>query len=229
MVACTNELASVEGNVSLAHTPRQALPDPIARPGVIAILRGLSPNDVVDVASTLLTSGIEAVEVTMNSPEAIESIHALASAHHSSLLIGAGTVRRDEDARLATEAGARFIVTPATTETVIEWCVHHEVPCIAGALTPTEVDLADRLAATAVKIFPIMRLGAEYLRDLHGPFDHVPLVPVGGVDDGNAEAMFRSGAAAVGVGSWLTAGRDAPTIAARAESLLRAIAAGRTG
>ncbi|MYS75623.1 aldolase, partial [Streptomyces sp. SID5926] len=105
-----------------------------------------------------------------------------------------------DDVARAREAGARWIVTPALTESVAA-SVRVGLPVLAGALTPTEAVAARRAGADAVKLFPASIGGPAYLKALRDPFPDLPLVPVGGVDPTSAEQYLAHGAVAVGVGS----------------------------
>jgi len=114
-----------------------------------------------------------------------------------------GTIRNREEAEKAVDAGAMFLVTPNTDSGVIEYAVSRSVPVIAGALTPTEVYTAWSAGAAMIKIFPCRPFGPQYIRELHGPFEQIPLVAVGGVDTGNIKEYFASGVRAVGASTSL--------------------------
>jgi 2-dehydro-3-deoxyphosphogluconate aldolase/(4S)-4-hydroxy-2-oxoglutarate aldolase len=104
-------------------------------------------------------------------------------------------------ARDATEAGARFLVSPAADPSVLAAAAELGVPMFAGALTPTEVLAAHRAGAAAVKVFPARVGGPSYIRDLRAPFPFIDLLPSGGVDDANAAAFLQAGAMAVSTGT----------------------------
>src|SRR5208283_1497063 len=120
------------------------------------------------------------------------------------LLLGAGTILDPETARVALLAGAEFIVTPALNLQVIELARRYSKPCMAGALTPTEVVAAWQAGADIVKIFPCGPVGgAKYIKALKGPFPQIELIPTGGVNLETAPEFIKAGAAAVAVGSEL--------------------------
>jgi 2-dehydro-3-deoxyphosphogluconate aldolase/(4S)-4-hydroxy-2-oxoglutarate aldolase len=171
---------------------------------VVAILRRVP--DPLSVVRALREGGIEVVEITLESPGALETIARLRE--DPELVVLAGTVRTAEQARRAAEAGAQACVGPALVPEVIAVCRELGVPAIAGALTPTEVETAWRSGAEMVKLFPAGLLGPEYVRDLVGPLGDVPLLATGRVDATNAAAFLRAGAVAVGVGSALVAAPD---------------------
>jgi 2-dehydro-3-deoxyphosphogluconate aldolase / (4S)-4-hydroxy-2-oxoglutarate aldolase len=128
------------------------------------------------------------------------------------VIIGAGTILDAETARAAILAGAGYIVSPALRPAVIEMCRRYSVPCMPGAMTPTEVLAAWEMGADIVKIFPAGVGGAQFFKDLKGPFPHIELMPTGSVNKETAPQFIKAGAYAVGVGGEL-AGKAA--IAAR--------------
>lgn len=200
---------------------RMQLPEEIATPGVIAVLR--KPAMAVGgVAEALRRGGIRAVEVASNTPDAAGAIGSIAAAYPD-LLVGAGTVTRVDQAATYVDAGAQFVLTPTLVPEVIAWCVEHEILVIPGGHTPTEVATAWDHGATAVKVFPASTGGPPHVAALQGPFPSMRLVPVGGVTAENAGDFIRAGSVAVGVGGWLTALADATAIADRATRLATCI------
>jgi 2-dehydro-3-deoxyphosphogluconate aldolase / (4S)-4-hydroxy-2-oxoglutarate aldolase len=122
----------------------------------------------------------------------------------ASNLLGMGTIRNPDQALQALDAGAMFLVSPNLDFRVIELAKKHDVPMVAGAFTPTEVYAAWRAGADLVKVFPCAAAGGpQYIRELTGPFDHIPLAAVGGVTLDNLQDYFRAGAKAVGVSTSL--------------------------
>ncbi|MCA0396920.1 MAG: bifunctional 4-hydroxy-2-oxoglutarate aldolase/2-dehydro-3-deoxy-phosphogluconate aldolase [Bacteroidetes bacterium] len=103
----------------------------------------------------------------------------------------------------ALQAGAEFIVTPVLNEAVIHDCNKLGVPVIPGAFTPTEIFKAWSAGGTMVKIFPAASLGLQFIKDVRGPLNNIPLMPTGGIDHKNVNAFFKAGASVVGVGSRL--------------------------
>lgn len=174
--------------------------DELARERLLAIIRGTNPAAAVQAALVLVGSGIRFLEVSLVTTDALRVIAELARQVPDGCVLGAGTVLTREDVSRAAEAGARFMVTPAVTESVAE-SVALGIPVLAGAFTPTEVVTALSLGATAVKLFPSTTGGPAYLRALRDPLPAVPFVPVGGVDAALAAEYLAAGAVAVGVGS----------------------------
>lgn len=170
---------------------------------VIGILRGVASTFFRSVMDTSFASGLQAIEITMNTDQAINIVSSNIGSVPSGKLLGMGTIRNLAEAEKAVEAGAMFLVTPNTDTAVIEYAVSKSVPVISGALTPTEVYTAWSAGAVMVKVFPCSPFGPEYIRELRGPFDHIPLVAVGGVDLDNIREYFAAGAKAVGASTSL--------------------------
>ena len=202
------------------------MPEEIAGPRVLAIGRGLPPDQIGRIAEGLVAGGIRAFEITLNSPDAFRAIAALAERWGERLLVGAGTVLDVEAAAQAADVGARFIVSPHTDPALIDWAVGHGLPVFPGAFSPTEIFRAWRAGATAVKLFPASVAGPAFVREFRGPFRDVPLIATGGVTIESAPAFLGAGAVAVGIGSWLTGDGEPDGIAERATRLTGALAGG---
>lgn len=175
---------------------------------VVGILRGVSFDFFGEVMGAAFEAGLQAIEVTFNTDRAEEIVAAHRQRLPEGKLLGMGTVRNMHEAGRAIAAGAMFLVTPNTDPAVIRFAAEQNVPVIAGAFTPTEVYAAWSAGCAMVKVFPCGTIGPQYIRELRGPFDQIPLVAVGGVRQDNVNAYFEAGAAAVGVGDSLF-GRDA--------------------
>jgi 2-dehydro-3-deoxyphosphogluconate aldolase/(4S)-4-hydroxy-2-oxoglutarate aldolase len=170
---------------------------------IIVIVRGLEPDYIVRLGEALYQGGIRVMEVTLNSPGALEAIGMLQEKLSERMFIGAGTVLDTEDAERALKAGASFLVTPNTEEEVIRLAVQRGVPVYPGAMTPSEVVRAWKAGATAVKLFPTSSLGLPYIKELQGPLGHIPMIAVGGVNEENIRQFMVAGCHAVGIGGSL--------------------------
>jgi 2-dehydro-3-deoxyphosphogluconate aldolase/(4S)-4-hydroxy-2-oxoglutarate aldolase len=202
----------------------------IASDRVVSVVRADRAFDVGSLVVALNLGGIRAVELTLTTPGILTELARTDIARRAAVaVLGVGTVLTAEQADDAIDAGAQFLVTPSLSEDVARAAAARDIPVIMGAFTPTEVRAAIDMGAAAVKIFPARALGPDYLRDLHGPFPGIPLIPSGGVNAANAAGFLRAGAVAV------TAGTDvvAPdlvssgqwgTITERAATFVRAIA-----
>ncbi len=207
--------------------------DALLASGVIAVVRLPDATNLRGATAALAAAGVGAVEITLTTPGALETIAELASGEGvKGCMIGAGTVLDVKAARDVIARGARFVVSPAFDRFVVRYCRDHHVPCLPGAFTPTELLEAWRAGATAVKLFPASTLGPAYLREVLAPLPFLQVVPSGGVSLDNTAEWIRAGAAAVSVGSALVTAalvREAawPELTRRARALVDAVAAAR--
>ncbi len=175
----------------------------IRQTGIIAIMRTRSSDQLIAAAEAIRQGGVQVIEVTMNTPGALEVINAAGKRFGQDVLFGAGTVLDPETAKIAIQAGAEFIVAPTLNLEVIELCKRLNIPVIPGCYTPTEMLAAWDAGADFVKLFPADAGGPAMVKSILAPLPQLQIVPVGGVDLSNAAAFLRSGAAALGVGSSL--------------------------
>ncbi len=190
---------------------------------VVAILRGITPDEILEVCEILRESGIRLLEVPLNSPDAVESIRRAAEKYHSGdeLLVGAGTVLTPEDVRRVADAGGRFIISPDTNPDVIHETKQHKLVSIPGFFTATEAFNALRAGADYLKLFPAGALGPGYVKDLKAVVK-APILAVGGVGETNIGA-FLDVCAGVGIGSALyKPGKSTAEIRRAAETYSRA-------
>jgi 2-dehydro-3-deoxyphosphogluconate aldolase/(4S)-4-hydroxy-2-oxoglutarate aldolase len=168
---------------------------------VIGILRGIGADVFGPLMQASFSAGLEAIEVTMNTPGAEEIVASSINQVVPGKYLGMGTIRNLAEAERAHDAGAMFFVTPNVDLEVIEFGRSKNIPVIAGAMTPTEVYRASGAGAAMVKVFPCRALGGPlYIRELRGPFDHIPLVAVGGVTIENVRDYLLAGATGVVLG-----------------------------
>lgn len=177
---------------------------------IVAIVRGVRPDAVPDIAAALYAGGIRLLEITLNSPDALAVIRNLSVRMGDRLLVGAGTVLDAEEAQAAIDAGARFIISPALDIATIRITRELQAVSIPGAFTATEILTAYRNGADIIKVFPAS-VGAGYFRDLRGPLPHIPLMPTGGVSLENISDFYKAGAVAFGIGSALVDGKQPVT------------------
>lgn len=201
----------------------------ITESGVVAIMR--SPGgDVVEIADALCEAGVRALEITTDTPGVLGLIERLRNTFDD-VAVGAGTVLDPETAKSVIAAGAQFIVCPTLNTNTIEIANRYDKLILPGVYTPTEILTAFQAGAPAVKVFPAVSLGPEYIRQVRAPLAQVPLIPTGGVDLGNAAAFIKAGAAAVGIGgSLIGKGANARAdILDGAQKLVKTIAEARRG
>ena len=213
---------------------RQHVLEMIERERLVAIVRGMGTDAVLAAVGALHSAGIRLVEVTCNSPAAMDTIRALRRTYGDMLCVGAGTVLTVDAVREAYEAGAAFVLSPDTDESVIAATRGAGMVSVPGAFTPTEVRTAVRAGADIVKIFPAGAVGPDYIKDLLGPLNDGRFMVVGGVGLGNIAAFFKAGAVSAGVGSSLLnkkmiADGDMAGLAELARRFLDAVAEGKGG
>lgn len=173
----------------------------IERCGIVVVLRGRFPPDTaLPVVETLLQAGLDAVEFTTNSAQALESLQAVRAAFGADVCAGMGTVLDAAAAQRALDGGADFLVAPSFSPAVVAAAQAADRLIAPGVITPTECVDAWALGVRLLKLFPIGPLGLDYFRTLRGPLDHMTFMCNGGIDDANAGEFIRAGALACGTG-----------------------------
>jgi len=187
---------------------------------IVAILRGVKPDEVEGVAEALIEAGVGVIEVPLNSPQPFESIARLVQRFGARALIGAGTVMSEGDVAQLAQIGARLVVMPHGDPAVIRAAKAHGLIVAPGVFTPTEAFAALAAGADALKLFPAEALPPKIVRALRAVLPKETLVlAVGGVGVDNLADYARAGCDGYGIGTSLFApGRslDAISIAARA-------------
>jgi len=194
---------------------------------IIAVIRLNRPLPLA-AARAIAAGGISAIELTLTTPGALDSIAELVKALPD-CQIGAGTVLDEVQARSGLAAGASFCVSPVYDPLIQELCREAAAGYMPGGFTPTELLAAHRSGASRIKLFPAGAVGPGYVRDLLAPMPFLSLVPSGGVSAGNAAAWLEAGAKAVSVGSALLDDEtlDPATLEDRARKLVAAVNAVR--
>ncbi len=200
--------------------------------GLVAVIRGPSPDLTVRMVEALVAGGVLGIEITYTTPNAAEVTRVLDRTFGDAILLGMGTLTAPAQAAEAQDAGARYLVSPITDEALGAAMVATGLPVMIGALTPTEVFRAHQLGSDVVKLFPGSAVGPDYVKALRGPFPHIPIMPTGGVDEHNVGDWFRAGVFAVGAGSQLSPAKLAQEgrfaeITAAAAGFAAAVAAAR--
>ena len=168
---------------------------------LLGILRGITPAELDPLFEAIVSSGLQAVEITMNTEGAAALIKNAVKRHGKRLMIGAGTVLTLKDLKNALRAGATFIVSPVVIPPVIEYCAKNKIPIFPGALIPQDIYEAWQSGATMVKVFPAGCFGPDYFKEIKGPFPQIELLACGGVSPENMKDYFKNCASAVAVGS----------------------------
>lgn len=179
----------------------------IGKHKLVAILRGVSDQQLPQLMEALYEGGVRLAEITFDAKgvtpaeKTAEQIGSMVKQFEGRMLIGAGTVLNTRQANLAVDAGARFLISPNVDEAVIATAVERGVVSMPGAFTPTESVNAVKMGADFVKIFPSDTLGPKYFKAICAPLSHIKFIAVGGVDEKNVTDFLNAGAVGVGVSS----------------------------
>lgn len=180
--------------------------DKIIGSKIIAIIRNISSEKIIETVAALKEGGIFCVEVTFNardeekSRDTLVSISQIKNHFGDSIAVGAGTVMTSENVKQAAGAGAEYIISPNINESVIKKTKQLGLISIPGALTPSEIINAHQMGADIVKLFPAATLGLEYIKAILSPINHIPITAVGGITSENARSFIDIGCLGVGVG-----------------------------
>jgi 2-dehydro-3-deoxyphosphogalactonate aldolase len=194
----------------MTPTAHQAFQQALQRCPLVAILRGITPAEAVPVAQALIENGFEVIEVPLNSPQALRSIAAIASACPQAV-VGAGTVGTAQEVEEIHAAGGRLIVSPHWDQRVLEAALSRQMVSVPGVATPTEAWSAWKAGAHALKLFPAEMVSPAVVKALRAvlPSD-LPLLPVGGISAANMAAYWQAGASGFGIGSSLYSPGSSP-------------------
>jgi 2-dehydro-3-deoxyphosphogalactonate aldolase len=180
------------------------LDEALAALPLIAILRGLRPQEALDVASVLRDAGFRILEVPLNSPSPLASIETIVRRFGDEMLVGAGTVLDRDAVAAVASAGGQLIVSPNFEAAVVEATKQRGLVSIPGVATPSEAFAALAAGADAIKLFPAEMIAPAVLRSMRAvlPQD-AKLIPVGGITPDNIPAYRQAGATGFGIGSAL--------------------------
>ncbi|MDB5542831.1 MAG: 2-dehydro-3-deoxy-6-phosphogalactonate aldolase [Devosia sp.] len=191
---------------------------------IIAILRGITPPEILAVCDALVGAGITMIEVPLSSPEALRSIEDAAKVFEGRALVGAGTVLSRADVDAVADAGGRFVVSPDTNPAVIGATLERGMTSYPGVFSPTDALTAIRSGATGLKFFPAEVLGPKGIRAMKAVLPPaIPLYAVGGANPDNFAEYFAAGCAGFGLGTYIfKPGMSAADVALRADAAVAA-------
>lgn len=196
---------------------------PVDLPPLIAILRGIRPDEILDVAQALVDAGIRGIEVPLNSPEPFVSIRRLTERYGDQCLCGAGTVLEAAQVDAVAAAGGKLIVTPNVDRAVIARSVELGLQAVPGFATATEAFAAIAAGATALKLFPASTYGVQHVKALRAVLPGTRVFAVGGVGAHNLAEWAEAGIDGIGFGTDIYApGRTAAEVGARATAIVNA-------
>lgn len=197
---------------------------PTLRRSLVAILRGITPDEVEAVMAALIEEGFELAEIPLNSPDPFSSIRRAASAFGDRCVIGAGTVLETEQVDRLADAGGRLVVSPNIEPAVIARASGHKMLTMPGVLTPTEALLAVKCGASALKFFPASVLGAGGIAAIKTILPKETVVgAVGGVSESSFADFRKIGVSTFGLGTNLYApGDSADTVREKARRIITA-------
>jgi 2-dehydro-3-deoxyphosphogalactonate aldolase len=191
---------------------------------LVAILRGITPEESPSVAAALYGEGFRLIEVPLNSPQAFDSVARIRRELPNDALVGAGTVLSCEAVQRLAAAGGELVVMPHSDAAVIRSAKAAGLLCVPGVATPTEAFAALAAGADALKLFPAEMIAPAVVKAMRAVFPpHVRLLPVGGITPENMGPYVRAGASGFGLGSALYAPRTtAADVASRARRFVQA-------
>ena len=169
----------------------------------VAVVRMNNADKLKKVVDAIYKGGVAAIEITMTTPGALQSIESLSKSMGDEILVGVGSAINKQMASDAINAGAKFVVSPIFKKELIEVAHQNDVPAMPGCFTPTEIQTAYEAGADVVKVFPADVVGMAFFKGVLAPLPHLKLMPTGGVSLTNAGDWIKAGACAVGIGSAL--------------------------
>lgn len=192
---------------------------------VVAIIRGVTPGEVVDIGAAIYEAGIGIIEVPLNSPDAFTSIAKLSNALGSECVIGCGTLVDKKNVRRVADAGAEIAVTPSTRPAIIKKCIKLGMTPMPGWATPSEAFAAYRAGARYLKLFPAATYGSGHVKAIRAVLpEDAKVLAVGGVGPAVAREWLAAGIDGFGIGSEIyKPGLSAEQVAERARAIVTAI------
>ena len=192
---------------------------------IIAILRGVKPDEAIEICEALVSEGIQIIEVPLNSPSPFVTIKSLIDHFNNDIVLGAGTVLHPDHVDQLNAIGAKLMVTPNLNPAVLTAALSYDMIAAPGIYTPSEAFAAYDIGARYIKLFPAAGLGLSYLKNIQAvlPKD-LGVIAVGGVDEHNIAMWINGGAIGVGAATSIYKADDTPRIVAKkARALIRGL------
>ncbi|MFD1451380.1 MULTISPECIES: bifunctional 4-hydroxy-2-oxoglutarate aldolase/2-dehydro-3-deoxy-phosphogluconate aldolase [Oceanobacillus] len=169
---------------------------------LIAIIRGVEAENILEITEGLLEAGVDTLEVSLsNEQQGLECIRTIKIAYGNQLNLGAGTVISEQQADKALEAGATFLITPGWDKELAKYILSKDVPIFPGVFSPGEIMQAASLGIETVKLFPVSDLGSSFIKNVKGPFPNMNFMAVGGVAHNNIAELKNAGCSYFAIGS----------------------------
>lgn len=182
----------------------------LGRSGIVPVIKIEQEEHAIPLGEALLAGGLPCAEITLRTEAGLGAIGRIAAALPR-VLVGAGTVLSVEQAERAVASGARFVVSPGFDPDVVDWCMQHQIVCLPGVVTPTEINMALKKGLRVLKFFPAEASGGPaMLKALADPYSGIRFIPTGGINPSNLPDYLRLGNVLACGGSWMV---PAPSIA----------------
>lgn len=185
---------------------KQSILFQLAEIKVVAVIRGKTPEEAIELSKAAIQGGIRAIELTYTTPGVEDVFRAL---KQEDVLLGAGSVLDPETARHAILAGAQFIVSPHYNEDIAPICNRYSLPYLPGCMTIREMVKALEGGSDIIKLFPANNFEPSFIKSVNGPLPNVRIMPTGGINLDNIEAWLHAGAVSAGIGSDLNKAYEA--------------------
>jgi len=167
---------------------------------IMGIVRGITCDNLKPLLDTVINSGLKTLEITLNTPDAFSLIKQAKQIVGDNICLGAGTVISVDQARVAVNSGATFLVSPVCQPELASYCKENSIAFFPGAFTPSEIFKAWELGAAMVKVFPAKFFGPDYFKEIKAPLQDIELLACGGVNSDNIDSFFVNRASAVAFG-----------------------------
>ncbi|KAL3924446.1 MAG: hypothetical protein SGILL_001043 [Bacillariaceae sp.] len=224
-VPTTGVRAMSTGDYMRSKDNYESVLDRFAEIRACAVLRTATSDACPKAMQAAIDGGFKIVEFTLTTPDCLEHLSDFRQKYDGDVMVGCGTILNVQDAENAMDAGSEFIITPVMLPDVIEWCRDHNIVCVPGCQTPTEMVNAYRHGAPLQKLFPGVAGGPMWVKAVSSALPFLAINPTSGVDLDNAGEFLNNGAASVGLVAPLfdqaaIAAGDFDTIAKNAERVM---------